>query len=101
LRGFVDQLTQHRGLIATAIESPPHRTGDAMFDSLLAGIAEKLADDAGIERPRWTRFVPASATAWETPGTPIRVKRARARTPSQLAARNIWLAANDLWRDAA
>ncbi|MFC9691931.1 helix-turn-helix domain-containing protein [Kribbella sp. NPDC056951] len=101
LRGFVDQLTQHPELIAAAIASPPHRTGDPMFDSLLAGIAEKLADDAGIDRPRWTRSVPASRTPWDTPGTPTRVKRARAQTPSQLAARNIWLAAHDLWRDAA
>ncbi|MFI5735592.1 helix-turn-helix domain-containing protein [Kribbella sp. NPDC051587] len=101
LRGFIDQLTQHQELTGPAIESPPHRTGDAMFDSLLAGIAEKLADDAGIDRPRWTRAVPASATPWDTPGTPARVKRARTQTPPQLAARNIWLAAHDLWRDAA
>ncbi|WP_165549725.1 helix-turn-helix domain-containing protein [Kribbella speibonae] len=101
LRGFLDQLLAHPGLTADAIESPPRRTGDAAFDALLAGIAEKLADDAGIPRPRWTRSVPPAPTPWEAPGTPARVQRARAQAPAQLAARNIWLAAHDLWRDAA
>jgi hypothetical protein len=101
LRGFLDRLADHRELTAAAIESPPPRTGDASFDALLAGIAEKLADDAGIRRPRWTRSVPPAPTPWESPGTPARVKRARAETPTQLAARNIWLAVHDLWRDAA
>ncbi|GAA1161243.1 hypothetical protein GCM10009630_69440 [Kribbella jejuensis] len=101
LRGFLDELLAHPELTAEAIESPPRRTGDAAFDALLAGVAEKLADDAGIARPRWTRSVPPSPTPWETPGTPTRVRRARAQAPAQLAARNIWLAAHDLWRDAA
>ncbi len=101
LRGFLDQLAQHPQSTADAIDSPPPRTGDAAFDALLAGIAEKVADDAGISRPRWTRSVPPSPTPWEAPGTPARVERARAHAPAQLAARNIWLAAHDLWRDAA
>jgi len=101
LRGFLDQLTERRELTAEAIDSPPHRTGDAAFDALLASIAEKLADDAGIPRPRWTRSVPPSPTPWEAPGTPARIRRARAQAPAQLAARNIWLAAHDIWRNAA
>jgi len=101
LRGFLDQLAEHGELTAQAIASPPHRTGDAGFDALLAGIAEKLADDAGIPRPRWTRSVPPSPTPWESPGTPARIRRARAQAPAQLAARNIWLATHDLWREAA
>ncbi|WP_432881366.1 helix-turn-helix domain-containing protein [Kribbella sp. CA-245084] len=101
LRGFLDHLLAHPQLTADAIETPPHRTGDPAFDALLAGIAEKLADDLGIPRPRWTRSVPPSPTPWEAPGTPSRVQRARAKAPAQLAARNIWLAEHDLWRDAA
>jgi hypothetical protein len=101
LRGFLDQLAEHQELTADAIASPPHRTGDPAFDALLAGIAEKLADDAGIPRPRWTRSVPPSPIPWEAPGTPARIRRARASAPTQLAARNIWLAAHDLWRNAA
>ncbi|WP_083934081.1 helix-turn-helix domain-containing protein [Kribbella catacumbae] len=100
LRGFLDQLTAHPELSADAIEAPPSRTGDAAFDALLAGIAEKVADDAGIPRPRWTKSVPPSPTPWTAPGTPARTKRARAAAPPQLAARNIWLAAKDLWRNA-
>ncbi|GAA1627240.1 hypothetical protein GCM10009744_13770 [Kribbella alba] len=101
LRGFLDQIAAHRELAAEAIETPPPRSGDAAFDALLAGIAEKVADDAGIPRPRWTKTVPPSPTPWVAPGTPTRVARARANAPAQLAARNIWLAARDLWRDAA
>jgi transcriptional regulator with XRE-family HTH domain len=101
LRGYLDQVRAHPELTADAIESPPRRTGDPAFDALLAGIAEKLADDAGIPRPRWTKSVPPAPTPWESPGTPARVRRARAQVPAQLAARNIWLAAHDLWRDAA
>lgn len=101
LRGFLDHLLAHPELTAAAIESPPRRTGDAAFDTLLAGIAEKLADDAGIPRPRWTRSVPPAPVPWEAPGTPARVQRARTQAPAQLAARNIWLAAHDLWRNAA
>jgi transcriptional regulator with XRE-family HTH domain len=101
VRGFLDQLAERPEFTADAIASPPHRTGDPAFDTLLAGIAEKLADDAGVPRPRWTRSVPPSPTPWETPGTPARVQRARAAAPTQLAARNVWIAAQDLWRNAA
>ena len=101
LRGFLDELAAHPELAADAIEDPPARTGDAAFDALLAGIAEKIADDAGIARPRWTRSVPPAPSPWTAPGTPARVERARAAAPPQLAARNIWLATRDLWRNAA
>jgi transcriptional regulator with XRE-family HTH domain len=101
LRGFLDQLGAHPELSADAIEAPPPRTGDAAFDALLAGIAEKIADDAGIPRPRWTKSVPPAPAPWTAPGTPARTQRARAAAPPQLAARNIWLAAKDLWRNAA
>jgi transcriptional regulator with XRE-family HTH domain len=101
LRGFLDQIRMHSELAADAIEAPPARTGDAAFDALLAGIAEKIADDAGIPRPRWTRSVPPAPAPWTAPGTPRRIAQARAQTPTQLAARNIYLAAHDRWRDTA
>ena len=99
LRGFLDQVAARPELSAAAIEAPPARTGDAAFDALLAGIAEKVADDAGIPRPCWTRCIPPAPEPWIAPGTPAMTERARAAAPSQLAARNIWLAAEDLWRD--
>ena len=101
LRGFLDEVTGRPEFAAKAIEDPPARTGDAAFDALLAGIAEKIADDAGIPRPRWTKSVPPAPAPWTAPGTPARVERARAAAPPQLAARNIWLATKDLWRNAA
>lgn len=99
LRGFLDQIAARPELAGDAVEAPPARSGDAAFDTLLAGIAEKVADDAGVPRPRWTRSVPPAPTPWESPGTPARVQQARAHAPRQLAARNVWLAAQDLWRD--
>ena len=100
LRGFLDTIAAHPEHTAAAIGAPPRRTGDRSFDALLAAIAEKVADDAGIPRPRWTRSVPPSPAPWESPGTPAMVRRARSRAPGQLKDRNIWLAEQDLWRDA-
>lgn len=67
-----------------------------MLDALLAGIAEELADDAGLERPRWTASVPPLQEPWFPP--PRMIAAARAATPPQLAARRIYIAACDLWR---
>ena len=98
IRGVLDQIASHPALAGEAIATPPVRTGDAALDALLAGVAEKVADDHGLPRPRWARSVPPAPIAWETPGTPARIRRARDQAPPQLAARNIWLAAGDLWR---
>jgi hypothetical protein len=98
IRGLLDWLDGNRERTAQAIEMPPARSGLPMLDSLLAGIAEKLADDAGLERPRWAVKVPALRAPWLSPGTPRMVAAARTATPWQLAERNIWLAEHDLWR---
>jgi hypothetical protein len=98
IRGLLDWLYGDRERTAQAIELPPARSGLPMLDSLLAGIAEKLADDAGLERPRWARKVPALSVPWLPPGTPRMVAAARRSTPRQLAELNIWLAELDLWR---
>ena len=98
IRGVLDQIAARPSRAGEAIATAPVRTGDTSFDALLAGIAEKVADDHGLPRPRWARSVPPAPIAWETPGTPDRIRRARDQAPPQLAARNIWLAAGDLWR---
>ncbi|MBK5223916.1 MAG: hypothetical protein JJE52_13805 [Acidimicrobiia bacterium] len=76
---------------------PPPCTGTPL-DSMLAGIAEKLADDAGLPRPRWTEAVPALAEPWVRPGTPRMVDAAHTHAPAQLLKRKIHLAEDDLWR---
>lgn len=99
LRGFVDWLHQHPDLVEEAIATPPARS-DTALDGLLAGIAEKLADDRGVERPRWTTAVPPLRDTWKPPGTARMVARAERTTPQQLKRRNIVLAERDLWRSA-
>ena len=60
LRGLVDHLRLHGELTAAAIAKAPPQCSP-LIDSLLAGVAEKLADDASIQRPRWTSQIPPLA----------------------------------------
>jgi transcriptional regulator with XRE-family HTH domain len=97
LRGFLDWLSLHPEQTEAAIATPPARTGTPL-DVLLAGMAEKLADDAGIPRPRWSAAVPALEQPWEPPGTPRMIAEAKRTTPEPLKRRNMVLAEQDLWR---
>lgn len=97
IRAFLDYLAQHPDGMPAAIETPPART-ESLLDSLLAGIAEREADIAGFDRPRWTSHVPPLSEPWDQPGTARMVETARQETPPQLAQRNIFLAERDLWR---
>ena len=101
IRGLLDWLRERPDRVARAIDDPPPRTGDQRLDALLAGIAEKVADDADVARPRWCGAVPGLEKPWEAPGTPRMRAAAAAAVPPQLAARNIWLAERDLWRGRA
>lgn len=97
LRGFVDWLRLHPERVEEAIETPPPRTG-TVLDGLLAGIAEKVAADAGLAAPRWTRSVSPLPHAWTPPGTPRMIAKAKKATPEAFRRRNIVLAEKDLWR---
>lgn len=97
LRGFIDWLRLHPHRIEEAIETPPPRT-DALLDALLAGIAEKVAADAGLAAPRWTRSVPPLPRTWAPHGTPRMIAKAEKATPEAFRRRNIILAEADLWR---
>lgn len=101
LRAAIDDLTMHPEDLQSAIATPPPRSGSTRLDALLAGIAEKLADDAGLRRPSWCKTVPALAERWEPPGTPWMVARAAASAPEQLRRRNIFLGEAELWRDSS
>lgn len=64
-------------------------------DALLAGAAEKLADDAGLARPSWATAVPAVDPPYRPPvraGVELEV-------PSQLAERGLLIDTTSLWRD--
>ena len=100
LRGFLDWLRLHPEHTEAAIATPPARTGTPL-DVLLAGMAEKIADDADLPRPRWSDAVPALNEPWEPPGTPRMVAEARGAAPEQLKRRNMFIAERDLWRGRA
>jgi transcriptional regulator with XRE-family HTH domain len=101
LRSLLDHLAEHPHQVGVALAPPPPPSGSEFMDALLAGIAEKLCDDAGVPRPGWARRVPGVAMPWISPGTPRMQSAARAGTPPQLAARNIFVRADSLWRRAA
>ena len=71
------------------------------MDALLAGIADKLADDARLPRPAWTKRTPRLESEWSAPGTPAMLAARQAATPPQLKERGLVLDEASLWRDRA
>ena len=71
------------------------------MDALLAGIADKLADDARLTRPAWTKRTSRLESEWSAPGTPAMLAARRATTPPQLKERRLVLDEASLWRDRA
>lgn len=100
LRGFVDWTRRHPEQLAAAVEDPPARTGTAL-DALLASLTDELCDRNGLERPQWTSDVPGLLQPWKPEGTPRMRERARKATPATFRARNISVAAEDIFRDLA
>jgi transcriptional regulator with XRE-family HTH domain len=100
LRAFLDQLALHPEQKGSATLRMPAPSGSAVMDTLLAGIAEKICDDAGHPRPTWARRVPALPEAWATPGTPAMREAIRAATPRALAERGLSIDERSLWRDS-
>jgi transcriptional regulator with XRE-family HTH domain len=98
-RGALDQLAQHPDAVAVAIRKRPPPSGSAAIDALLAGIADKLADDAALPRPSWTKQAPTLDKEWATPGTPQMIESRRSSTPRQLRDRGLVLDEASLWRD--
>lgn len=94
-RGFLDQLALHPDLTPEAIYPPPPPAGDPIVDALLAAVAEKLADDAGLPRPSWTTTVPPLDPPFH-PANP-RGQPSEA-VPSQLADRGLLIDEGSLWR---
>ena len=101
LRALIDWTAQNQDRISEVIAERPAPHASPMLACLLASVAEKLADDHGLRRPRWTASIPPLDREWTPPGTPRMISKARADTPVQLRARNIVLAEHDLWRHVA
>lgn len=95
-RALLDELSLHPELVPEAIYLPPWPSGEQVIDALLAAIAEKLADDAGLPRPSWTEHAPVLAEAY----TPAVARTVTGRViPPQLAARSLMIDTESLWRD--
>jgi transcriptional regulator with XRE-family HTH domain len=101
LRGALDVLAQHPEVLPDALEPRPKPSGSAVMDALLAGIADKLADDARLPRPAWTKRIPRLTSEWSAPGTPAMLAARRAATPPQLKERGLVVDESSLWRDRA
>jgi transcriptional regulator with XRE-family HTH domain len=101
LRAFLDQLARHPEQKGPAMLRRPAPSGSAVLDTLLAGVAEKISDDAGLPRPTWARAVPPLPEPWATPGTPRMREAIAAATPRQLARRGLCIDERSLWREPA
>jgi transcriptional regulator with XRE-family HTH domain len=101
LRTFLDQLARHPEQQSAATLHRPAPSGSAVLDALLAGIAEKICDDAALPRPTWAQAVPALAEPWATPGTPAMREAIAAATPRALAERGLSIDEASLWRERA
>lgn len=94
-RAFLDHLALHPEAAPEAIYVPPGPSGSRIIDALLAGVADKVADDAGLPRPSWTASAPVLDEPYRPPvrsGAPLEV-------PTQLAARGLMIDIESLWRD--
>jgi hypothetical protein len=101
LRAFLDQLARHPEQQGPATLRRPAPSGSAVLDSLLAGIAEKICDDARLPRPARARAVPALRDRWATPGTPAMQQAIADATPRALAERGLSIDEASLWREPA
>ncbi len=95
-RAFLDQLALHPELTPEAIYLTPPPSGEPIIDALLAAVAEKLADDAGLPRPAWTEQAPALDAPYQPP---VARRAGTQDIPEQLAKRGLMIGANSLWRD--
>lgn len=98
LRGIIDWLSPTSRSGGRSNRRSARRSGDERIDNLLAATAEKIADDLGCPRPRWTATVPALSEPWRPPGTPRMQAVEAASAPPQFACRNLLVGAQNLWR---
>ena len=95
-RVVLDELALHSDRIPEAIYVAPPPAGERIVDALLAAVAEKLADDAGLPRPSWTEGVPPLSEPYRPPVARVVSER---EIPAQLAARGLMIDTASLWRD--
>lgn len=100
LRAFVDRIQQHPETLPDAIADPPAPT-HLLLNAILAALAEQLADEYDIERPRWTRAFGPLDEPWAPPSTPRMRAAFDESTPEAFRRRNLVLSRSALFRTAA
>lgn len=100
LRGFVDWVQLHPEVLPEAIADPPAPTFP-LLNVILAALAEQLADEHDIERPRWTRAYGPLDETWSPPSTPRMRASFEESTPEAFRRRNVVLSRSALFRTAA
>ena len=99
LRGFVDRVQLHPEALTEAIADPPVPTFP-LLNVILAALAEQLADEHDIERPRWTRAFGPLDEPWSPPATPRMRASFEESTPDPFKRRNVVLSRSALFRTA-
>lgn len=97
-RALADHLHLSGDDTEATIRIAPLPSGSARIDNLLAAVAEKLADDRRLDRPRWTEAIAPLRQPWESSGTPRMRAREASEAPRQFRERGIHFAADNLWR---
>jgi transcriptional regulator with XRE-family HTH domain len=100
LRSFVDRVEQHPESLSAAIADSPAPTVP-LLNAILAALAEQLADEHDIERPRWTRAFGPLAEPWSPPSTPRMRASFEESTPDAFRRRNLVLSRSALFRTAS
>lgn len=96
LRGVLDWVARHPHLATAAIADPPKRCLSPAVASLVAGIAETVADDHGVPIPAWAVEVPAFSG--DLAGTIGPTHPSWSEVPPRLAERGIGLVRDTFWR---
>ena len=99
LRAFLDFLSWHGEVKGPATMRAPSQSGSELMQNVLAAMAEKICDEAGLPRPAWTKKIAPLLVEWVAPMTQQMAQRARKTTPTQFIARNIVMSSNSLWRE--
>lgn len=96
VRSFCDYYRAYPQLLEDAMADKPEPAGWPAFDSFLAGLAETLADDAGISRPGWAVTVVADTAGWRR-YSPVLEREWRTTTPRPILDRGLIIDAASLW----
>lgn len=98
-RFLTDELRLHPALLAQAILPEPPQSASVVMDVLLAATAEKLADDAGISRPGWTKDRQMLSEPWFVETRPSKQTQAAAHSPTQFVSRGLHIPETAIWRE--